>query len=281
MEEYVGNICPFCKEEIKDSEIVKVCTECGIPHHEKCWKENKGCTTFGCKLQLSEEQRFDDQQFTTDKLVCLNCGTHLSEGQAFCHKCGTSKEGVKKRFCVMCGTELQDGQNFCIKCGQSVNMQMSTDVTPVFSPINEKNNKSNSIKIPLIIGTIVGVSVIAIILVIVFCMEKKDFKDMYGDMAKFSWCIIASDGSYMKLDTNPSDKENDDMVLDDYDNVMMPAFDAIERINKELGFSDALLEEMNTTTWSQGRQTDSNDRYTVTWSYHPDKGLEVIYEFKK
>ena len=52
----------------------------------------------------------------------------------------------------------------------------------------------------------------------------------------------------------------------------------VEKINKDLGFSSALMEKMNTTTWSQGRQTDSNSKYRVTWTYHPDKGLEVMYE---
>ena len=55
MDEYVGKICPYCKTEIKEGEDVKVCPECGIPHHAACWEENKGCTTFGCKEQHYEE----------------------------------------------------------------------------------------------------------------------------------------------------------------------------------------------------------------------------------
>ena len=41
MDEYVGKICPYCKTEIKEGEDVKVCPECGIPHHAACWEENK------------------------------------------------------------------------------------------------------------------------------------------------------------------------------------------------------------------------------------------------
>ena len=104
---------------------------------------------------------------------------------------------------------------------------------------------------------------------------------MYGDLAGERWCTIASDGSYMKIDSNPSNKDSDDLTWSDYESFVIPANDAIERINGELGFSAALMEKMNTTTWSQGKQTDSNDKYTVTWTYHPDKGLEVMYEFKK
>lgn len=51
MEEYAGKICPVCKQEIKSFEKVKICAECGIPHHLKCWEKNLGCSTFGCGQQ--------------------------------------------------------------------------------------------------------------------------------------------------------------------------------------------------------------------------------------
>ena len=100
MDEYVGKICPYCKTEIKEGEEVKVCPECGIPHHAACWEENKGCTTFGCKEQHYEEQH------TNPTDVCPNCGTPLGDGQAFCPKCGTPKNAPKKNVCGKCGAEL-------------------------------------------------------------------------------------------------------------------------------------------------------------------------------
>ena len=106
MDEYVGKICPYCKTEIKEGDEVKVCPECGIPHHAACWEENKGCTTFGCKEQHYEEQH------TNPTDVCSNCGAPLGDGQAFCPKCGTPKNAPKKNVCGKCGAELQDGQEF-------------------------------------------------------------------------------------------------------------------------------------------------------------------------
>lgn len=82
MNEYVRKICPYCKTEIKEGDEVKVCPECGIPHHAACWEENKGCTTFGCKEQHYEEQHANP----TD--VCSKCGAELQDGQEFCPKCG-------------------------------------------------------------------------------------------------------------------------------------------------------------------------------------------------
>ena len=108
--------------------------------------------------------------------------------------------------------------------------------------------------------------------------EKKDFNELYPGCAN-EWWTIASDGSYMKIDTNPYDTDKDDFDWSYYETYFTPANDKIEELNKELGFAESLSEKMNNTTWSQGVQTDSNDEYVVTWTYHPDKGLEVMYEF--
>lgn len=46
---YIGKTCPYCQFPIKkDSEAVK-CSACKVPHHQECWEENGGCTTFGCQ----------------------------------------------------------------------------------------------------------------------------------------------------------------------------------------------------------------------------------------
>lgn len=88
MEEFIGKICPYCKAEIKEGDEVKVCPECGIPHHATCWEENKGCATSGCKAQHCEEQHASSDE------TCSNCGAHLEKGQAFCSKCGQKQDVI-------------------------------------------------------------------------------------------------------------------------------------------------------------------------------------------
>ncbi len=44
-----GRNCPYCQCEIDAGERSIVCPTCGIPHHEECWQENGGCTTYGCE----------------------------------------------------------------------------------------------------------------------------------------------------------------------------------------------------------------------------------------
>ncbi len=82
---------------------------------------------------------------------------------------------------------------------------------------------------------------------------------------------LSNDGSYLSLDSNPYDM--DDLYLSS-------VLTKIQEANKKLGFSDSLYQKMLNTSALQGRQTDSNDLVTVEWTYHPDNGLEVIYEVK-
>ena len=237
MDNYVGKICPFCKISIKENDAVKVCPECGVPHHKICWDANKGCTTKDCTFQNYEEQPPEPSRF------CKKCGAALAEGQAFCSKCG--------------------------------------ERTDYKSEKPEGSIKPKKSMLPLVLGIIAGVAVIAVVLVLfVGPLGKKDFNRMYGDLAGYSWCTIAADGSYMKIDNNPDDTAIKDYTYTEYQ-LSLAADEAIEKINKELGFSDALWEKMNTTTALYGMRTETNEKYTVSWAYHPDKGLEVMYEFKK
>ena len=41
--------CPYCQSLITNNERTVYCEICGIPHHENCWQENGGCTTYGCR----------------------------------------------------------------------------------------------------------------------------------------------------------------------------------------------------------------------------------------
>lgn len=265
MEDYIGKICPFCKTEIQEGDAVKVCPSCGIPHHEACWEENKGCTTFGCSEQHYEEQH------TNPTDVCVNCGAPLGDGQEFCPKCGTPKGGKKKRACAKCGAELEDGQEFCPKCGQKADLQIDAGVNSAISQFNAGVSKTNEKKkkTPLIIGIIAGVVVLAVVLIVVLGGGKNNLTKLYDKYCDGEyWADVASDGSYLRIDDNPFDK--DDYWDEDAD-------DAIQAINKELGFGESLYNEMCTTTSSDGKQTRTEGKITVSWKYHPDRGLEVTY----
>lgn len=79
MESYIGKVCPFCKTPFKDGDNIKVCNACATPHHQECWDENKGCSTFGCSEQSGNAN------------TCLGCKNELADGEMFCPKCGLPK----------------------------------------------------------------------------------------------------------------------------------------------------------------------------------------------
>ena len=156
MENYVGKSCPFCKTEIKETDTVKVCPACGIPHHVGCWEENHGCTTFGCSEQHYEAQH------TNPTDVCANCGAPLGDGQNFCPKCGTPKAAApKKNICDKCGNELQDGQEFCPKCGHKVGAVVDTAANVAIDQFNagvEKKKKKSKV-VPIVIAAVLAIAV--------------------------------------------------------------------------------------------------------------------------
>ncbi len=345
MDEYVGKICPYCKTEIKEGDEVKVCPECGIPHHAGCWEENHGCTTFGCKEQHYEEQH------TNPTDVCANCGAPLGDGQDFCPKCGTPKNAPKDNICAKCGAVLQEGQAFCPKCGQKVGLAVDESVSSAINQFNANVQKTNTKKkkIPIIIGIVVVIATAALYFFLkgpsvesialskssvelkvddstsvtytvspekasdvevswkssnesiavvsnggkitgkgegsctvtataggksdsltVTVKSGPDFQAIFEKCGlDSSYATLASDGSYLSIDTNPKDK-------DDYNDYV--AYVSLYLINDELGLPDSLMEDIGHTSSLDGKQTEEFENVTVTWKYHPDKGLEITYK---
>lgn len=100
-----------------------------------------------------------------------------------------------------------------------------------------------------------------------------DFKKLYneiGSSVKYGFSV-ASDGSYLSADTNVYN-------LDDYFNYDIR--DAITELHEKMGLPESLDEDMWQTSWSMGKQHETFEEIgiVVSWTYHPDKGLEVTYK---
>lgn len=51
-------VCPYCRTEIEPEPAQAVhCPGCGTPHHTDCFKENEGCTIFGCSAAPPAEPK--------------------------------------------------------------------------------------------------------------------------------------------------------------------------------------------------------------------------------
>lgn len=109
--------------------------------------------------------------------------------------------------------------------------------------------------------------------VCVITVKKKapDLRALYNALSnKLGW-TIGSDGSYLSADTNVYD-------LDNYSNTSIMY--SIKDMNEDLGLPDSLWNDMLQTTWSMGKQQETyeNIGIKVSWTYHPNKGLEVTYK---
>lgn len=347
MNDYVGKICPVCKQEIKELDKVTVCPDCGMPHHTDCWEMNRGCSTFGCAQQGSVKE-------TKPMATCSKCGTPLEEGQEFCPKCGTPKNAPKMNVCSKCGAEIPEGQEFCHKCGQKVGLAVDSNVSAAINSYNGAVEKKKGKKkiIPIIIA-VLAIATIAVYFIFikgpsvedvslsksslemkvgdsqsvsytiapekasnvkvtwsssnesvatvnengkitakgdgsctititaggktdtvkVTCKSGPDFKAIYDKYCSSTYATVGSDGSYLSIDTNPYD-------IDDY--TTTGSIQAIIDVNSALGLPDYVLDDMGSTTAMMGRQSEdfSDLGISVSWSYHPDKGLEVTYKAK-
>ncbi len=118
---------------------------------------------------------------------------------------------------------------------------------------------------------IIAVAAIAVIAIALIVFIPSKFERVKSECVHIAGMVTGS-GDYFMLDTLP-----DLMILPDTEE---NALKAIKYANEELGFNGSVYSQMMNTTALMGRQSAENDKYRVSWTYHPDDGLEVTYEKK-
>lgn len=129
-----------------------------------------------------------------------------------------------------------------------------------------------------------GAVVLVLLVVLLVAGRQSKLEKIQSYIAKeysLAPCSRASDDSCLEIDTNPLDQDIDDL---DYAAYVVfaarqeDALNAIQYANEQLGFPASVYQKMMSTTALMGRQSHTGSKYTVSWSYHPDHGLEVLYE---
>lgn len=90
--------CPICGCKFEDTDEVRVCPDCKTPHHDECWEDNRGCSTYGCKSASHQETH------TTEG---TNNGLGNDSGMIACPACGTMHPSTDL-VCGSCGKLLGD-----------------------------------------------------------------------------------------------------------------------------------------------------------------------------
>ena len=101
--------------------------------------------------------------------------------------------------------------------------------------------------------------------------EVSDLEDGYNEYCDSYYATLSNDGTSLLIDTNPNDISDGGSAWED------DALKAIVNVNVALGFPDSVRIRMSETRAIDGTQSYEGIYYTVTWHYHPDQGLEVVY----
>lgn len=94
------------------------------------------------------------------------------------------------------------------------------------------------------------------------------YDTLYKEFGWNSCYTLGSDKSYLQVDTNPYDI--DDYYNDTYLQILKSAITALK-------LPDYIYQRMLKTTAMQGRQEVTANGITVSWTYHPNKGLEAMF----
>ncbi len=263
-------------------------------------------------LDMVEDVVKTEQSEASDTIKCAKCGSPLTTGQLYCPSCGYKAGSRPKQrrlsgktivliiiiailvvAAVSVGVVIYRNNNktikpreitlnkttVTIKVGESVrlkytiNPEDSDDTTVTWTSSNESIATVNR-------GNVTGVNEGDCVITVAtsngktdtceIIVEKAgpDFEYIFNAYCDPSYASVASDGSYLSIDTNPNDIEE----YDDYD-----AINAILSVNDCLGIPESVVEQMSRTRALDGIQSAIVGDIEISWSYHPDNGLEVLY----
>lgn len=299
--ENMPQICPKCGMAINPGDNATVCPVCGVAHHLNCWIENQGCAVAACPSKqpvapveqpvapveqpvapveqpvapveqpvAPVEPAYQQPAYQAPVEPAYQQPAYQQPAQP------AYQAPVGPTICSTCGATITGA--FCPKCGQPASVVGVTAAAAQYGAVAAPKKKS---KAPLIIGVIAAVVVLIIIISAISGgsgpsglggRRGPDLEAIYNEYCSSTWADVGSDGSYLSVDTNPFNWDDDGLAYE-------AAWDAVKEINAELGLPESLAEDMSSTRGMDGKQTRtySDKNLEVSWSYHPDKGLEVTY----
>jgi len=109
--------------------------------------------------------------------------------------------------------------------------------------------------------------------------KTPDFKKVYNEILSADElsdkCVaLSKDSKSLVVDTNPNNDKNQSR------GEAVQNMRVLLKVNELLGLPDALIDKIGSTRELDGQQVNIYGEITITWSYHPDYGLKVIYEKK-
>ena len=209
--------------------------------------------------------------------ICNKCNAKLIDGAEFCHACGAKNEkDIEElldyeegdcKLCERCCTEIKGAYSICPECG--FESEGIVNVEPTVEVITDTSAKQPQRKKVAIIGSGVAILSIAFILIMYFLNMESPLVRVYDELGTSMYWELSSDESYLRIDTNPYDIE---------DSFSLEAWELIIAVQEKLDLPESLEAKMGETRSMDGRLSEDYGKITVSWTYHPDDGIEVMYE---
>lgn len=143
-----------------------------------------------------------------------------------------------------------------------------------------KTSKGKKKKLIIIGGVIL---LIAVILISLFTRGNFFAKAVSEMLEEYPYAdnTRGSDGSWLAIDTDPYDGDYSDPMAEIlHEKKASDSLGGIQFMNEKCGFPDSVYKRMMSTSALMGQQSEENKKFRVSWTYHPDRGLEVLYEKK-
>jgi hypothetical protein len=92
-------LCPFCQTPVGEADDGVPCPACGARHHADCWRENAGCSVYGCASAPDVGSRrpvdVPVSYWGREHKPCPMCGESILAAALRCRHCGATFESAQ------------------------------------------------------------------------------------------------------------------------------------------------------------------------------------------